>query len=477
MRRLALVLAAAAVGVGGIAVAQSSPLSYSGSDLTCTNAVAGDGWIALAAKVGAPSGLALANQEGGNLDSNIRVGQRVCWAPSPDVPPPSTTEPPVVTVPETTKPEPTVPTTTAPTESPVWSNVSIGTNREATITIPASIYPDLSGVTFYRNGVLNRTDATGPEDGSTFHFYPGITIAAADVLRATWTDRSGAARESVHPASTSPPPTTAPPATTEPPTSGPQFVETFDGNSGLDRFDFGVYHRDDSLVAQTEWSADHDLSCGDPSTQRTVRRDTDEWIYVCRDHLMTAIGDTSGYSTAYFEPRQTFTGSTSVSWDVNVTDLMDRQWWEVAIVPASFDSGAATCPHCSVAGWLSGTAHLPAYPDGSVVVGNGPVGGDLHIRTDGAEVVNPFGMSPICAAGNPFVLDPQGCASKLLRRTFTVTDNGDGTVSVDAFGRQYTAAGRFPTEFRVVLKDHNYTPNKDGDPVGYTWHWDNIAIS
>jgi hypothetical protein len=274
------------------------------------------------------------------------------------------------------------------------------------------------------------------------------------------------------------PTTAAPVPTTAAPVPAGSFVATFTGNVGLEQFNTGVFHRDDVLVSNTTWTGDHDLACGSPDTQRTIRRSNpSESFYLCKDHLMTSVGDTSGYSTAYFEPRQTFTGSSSVSWDVNVTDLMDRQWWEVAIVPASFNSGVATCPHCSVADWLSGTAHLPAYPAGSVVVGNGPVGGDLHIRTDGTEVVNPFGMAPICASGNPGMMDTEGCASKAIRRTFTVTDNGNGTVSVDAFGRRFTTDGRLPTEFRVVFKDHNYTPDKDGDPVGHTWHWDNIIVN
>jgi hypothetical protein len=135
---------------------------------------------------------------------------------------------------------------------------------------------------------------------------------------------------------------------------GVNFVETFDDNRGLERFDHGIYHRDGVMIAQTSWSGDHDAACGPPETQRDVRRDVvDESFYLCRDHLMTSIGDTSGYSTGWFSPKQTFLGATEVSWDVNVTDLGVRQWWEVAIVPASFRSGVDACPVCSAVDWLS----------------------------------------------------------------------------------------------------------------------------
>ena len=35
---------------------------------------------------------------------------------------------------------------------------------------------------------------------------------------------------------------------------------------------------------------------------------------------------------------------------------------------------------------------------------------------------------------------------------------------------------RSRSSFEVYFKDHNYTPDKDDVPVGYTWHWDNIRI-
>ena len=41
-----------------------------------------------------------------------------------------------------------------------------------------------------------------------------------------------------------------------------------------------------------------------------------------------------GYSVLWFAPNQTFNGQRKVSWDVNVTDLKPRQWFEVAIIPA-----------------------------------------------------------------------------------------------------------------------------------------------
>ena len=59
-----------------------------------------------------------------------------------------------------------------------------------------------------------------------------------------------------------------------------------------------------------------------------------------------------------------------------------------------------------------------------------------------------------------------------------MTDNGNGTITVDYAGlATYTVNGSFPDHFSVVFKDHNYTPEKDDPPVGFTWHWDNIFVS
>lgn len=285
---------------------------------------------------------------------------------------------------------------------------------------------------------------------------------------------------------TRPPTTTSAPSTTSAPTGG-DFVATFSEASDLDRLDWGLYNRDTFLVAQTQWQADHsdmggDHHCGNPlTTSRTAHRDTDEWFFYCRTiegnaeasgHIMTSVGDISGYSTAYVEPTQVFNASDTsfVSWDVNITDLKARKWWEVSIVPASFNSGEPTCPHCSVISWLSPSpAGLPAYPAGSIVVGKGPFGNDARVWSNGTSY-RPLGYTTTVQA------DPEASASKAIRRTFTITDNRNDTITITYLGRTFTYSGEFPDQFRVVFKDHSYTPNKDGVPQGTTWHWDNIVV-
>ena len=103
---------------------------------------------------------------------------------------------------------------------------------------------------------------------------------------------------------------------------------------------------------------------------------------------------------------------------------------------------------------------------------------DMALGNDGNIVTNgmrrdPLGWQHVCG---DWAVDPEGCSSKAIRRTFTVTDNRNGTVTVDFLGKKYTYQGSFPDQFKVYFKDHNYTPDKDGTPAGHTWHWDNIIV-
>jgi hypothetical protein len=237
-----------------------------------------------------------------------------------------------------------------------------------------------------------------------------------------------------------------------------------------------MYHRDSLLVAQTEWHGDHDENCGDATTQRLIpRSDSSKAVYVCEEHMMSAIGDTSGYSIAWFTPDADFNGqpdtfsrgdatgqSTTVGWDVSVRNLGSRLWWEVHVVPKGASAFTAV-------DYIAETADVEPYHPATIAVGNGPLGSDGSFFVDGAQR-DPFGVHNLCD------FDAEGCAARELRRRFSVTDNLNGTVTIDFLGTPYTYAGQFPDEFQVYFNAHAFTPTKDGVPPSFTWHWDNIVI-
>lgn len=273
-----------------------------------------------------------------------------------------------------------------------------------------------------------------------------------------------------------PPVPTAIPATAPPPLpvtgvslSGPaQFEESFDNNGGLNRFRYGLYHRDDFVVTQNTWPGDHDLSCGPPSTTRTIRRSVpNEFIYVCRDHVMTAIGDTSGYSVGWFAPNRVFSSVTEVCWTVTLTNLGTRQWWKVAVLSVNAPDVMSEVESSALSG-IEGS-------DRAVASWGGVGGAPAKLRIGNARQ-NFFEMT----AGNDKMTRYPACFRDNLDGTLTFTIRGPrngGAVVTDSF----TTAGSFPSgQVKVVFQDHNYTPTKSdnmvGTPIGYTWHWDDIAI-
>ena len=264
---------------------------------------------------------------------------------------------------------------------------------------------------------------------------------------------------------------TNPGPTSNPDTRSAAFAATFDGNSGLDAFDRGVWHRDDVLVGSQSWNGDHDLSCGGPDTQRTISRNSpSQSFYTCKDHLMTSVGDASGYSMAWLSPKQTFNGATTVSVDVNSTFLGVRQWWEIGLVPVGYQSPQPDCPLCTGKHTAIGN-RLDELPAGGIVFG--PLGGG------GAPMVNYEKVTRDHVCRTPGPLDSEGCNSKPIRRTWSLTDNQNGTVTLQFMDQKWTTNGSFPQgDWKLVIKDHNYTPSKDcnGACVGFTWHWDNIIV-
>jgi hypothetical protein len=294
-----------------------------------------------------------------------------------------------------------------------------------------------------------------------------VVLAALGLLAAMWLLDLGR-DESAAPS----PAAQAPSTSTSAPDSS-HFAESFDDDQGLARFRTGVFHRDVDVqthgAMDGSWEGDHDIhldDCGDPhdNAHTITKADRNEAFYVCRDHLMTSIGHVDSYSIAWFSPDQTFTGARTVGWDVNATDLGSRQWWEVAIIPAA-------APDLSCIEWLP--CDIPGYPADAVVVGTRD--GSVRVWSNGSEATPDWRY--ICRGDEEYRLDPEGCTSKGIRRPWSVTDNGDGTITVRFHTYEWSVPGSFPdAPFRVVFKDHNYTPLKDGPVQGFTWHWDNIVV-
>jgi hypothetical protein len=258
-------------------------------------------------------------------------------------------------------------------------------------------------------------------------------------------------------------------------TSGAAFAETFTGNTGMDHFRRGVFQRNADSVPQWlgasggTWQGDHPIGCsnpGDPYTTRTLTWNADETMaqrvatafYNCNDHMMTSMGDVESYSVVWFSPNQTFTNIHRVCWDVNLTNMGNRQWWEVSVQPVS-------APDLTISAGLVEASHLPVYDSAAVVVS---IGNDHKLSVGNAQLATAWD------AGTDKATRFQHCLVDNRNGTSTVTQQRPtGTVSL-------TTNKPFPSgPIEVIFKAHDYTPDKSELPFqrpAYTWHWDNILI-
>ena len=181
-------------------------------------------------------------------------------------------------------------------------------------------------------------------------------------------------------------------------------------------------------------------------------------FYNCNDHMMTSMGDVDGYSVVWFSPNQTFTNVRRVCWDVNLTNLGNRQWWAVAIVPVGEPELFADVS----------SADLPNEGSGTMVVKFNSINETNKLALDDYTDGGTYD------AGN----------DKATRYPHCLVDNGNGTVTVTQ-GRStgtisFTRSGSLPDgPVTVMFQDHKYTPDKSSRSFtrpAYTWHWDNIIV-
>ncbi|MEL6984774.1 MAG: hypothetical protein AAFO29_20265, partial [Actinomycetota bacterium] len=284
------------------------------------------------------------------------------------------------------------------------------------------------------------------------------------------------------------------------PSSGEDYLETFDGPESIDTLDFYISNGRDYNNRPVSWPADHAVDgngeggvCGTPDTTRTISwpdppgNDTPvavtepgEVAYWCAPggegsgHLMTAF-NTGGYAHLDFSPRQLFSDVRRVCFDINTTNLGNRQWAQVVIVDA--DLAAEVAPRLD---WTH-----PHFRN------QGPASWGLEITEGvfifmsiqgGAEVMTGGGASAKGNGKDLSVSDPK------KRTTTCLTDRGSGEIEVSQERWSGTVdvstlPGAFPRgDVRVIFQDVTYNAQKavnESPPAfdGFTWHWDNLFVS
>lgn len=297
-----------------------------------------------------------------------------------------------------------------------------------------------------------------------------------------------------------------------------RFFCDFTEPCALDQF---VQYRDAFIVAATEGQSDHAIAptatfddpvCTAPEETRPWQRAAPyDLVYRCLPggnvdaaHQMSVVPDTSGYSFTSSSPDLVFDEVERISFRVNMTSAGERNFWEVAVIPAD-DA------------WVDGMPCIPDLPCndnydyddiGAVGFGNfNQEGSGFLIATpdvpdghwfsfvDQEELADGSIRFAECTGDDVcFNAHVHGGQIDVRTRYAVVIEERDDGVwfgQEDADGTFHWAVleGEHLPEgpVRVVLKFHGYTPTKSDRGPGYdgnlsasvngfTWHWDDFEV-
>lgn len=282
------------------------------------------------------------------------------------------------------------------------------------------------------------------------------------------------------------------------------FEESFDGDPSSpsqdllpSTFDYVVTHRThpkSHFDSFDPYLADHANNCAGPDPGETPLpqhlvttshlsdgNNPDESFFICKNHMMSSMGQVEGYSVTSFWPRQEFDFSQggTLEFDVNINDSHPRSWFEILIMPRSqLKVGAAK-------------EIFPideTYPKDRIVFDFGSAASLDKRRIEvGTGALDPNGIvvsEKESQSWRPRYPDDPALFDRRIRRTMRITllqkqiiwaiEKEDG--AFDEY--KISVPGGLPfTRGLVLFKTHAYTPEKDGNMNNYTFHWDNIRFS
>ncbi|MEM8707752.1 MAG: hypothetical protein AAGE98_14910 [Actinomycetota bacterium] len=303
------------------------------------------------------------------------------------------------------------------------------------------------------------------------------------------------------------------------PAEGPvRFFCDFTSPCPLDQF---VQYRDGFVVATDAGRSDHAVAdgatfenpvCTPPEETRAwTRIEPHQLTYRCLPggnleaaHQMSVAPDVTGYSFTAASPDLVFDEVEHISFEVNMTSVGVRNFWEVAVIPAD-------------EAWVDGMPCIPDLPcndsydyDDIDAIGFG----NQNYNGSGFQIATPAKPDGYIFVRDSVVSLPNGDTQYLqcddesfcfrasvhqgqqdVRARFEVIveqrDDGlwFGQEETDGTFHWVSLEGeRLPEgPVRVVLKFHGYTPTKSGQGPGFdgnlsasvggfTWHWDDLEV-
>jgi hypothetical protein len=230
-------------------------------------------------------------------------------------------------------------------------------------------------------------------------------------------------------------------------------------------------------------NAGHGTDCGPPPATHPVRT-LAESVYLCKNHMMTAVsGSTDAYTTygsVYFTPAQMVdwsAGQASVSWKVSTERLSSRDWWQVNLSPYTENLVMPT---------ELGDVAYQGLPDTG-----------LEMRIDNTECGNgqQFGsfirVFKVSGGGTDDITQQMPCVETTVPPSFATRSQFQIDISQNHL-RVYMPGtttvwydGPISLPFNqavVQFSHHSYNPAKGENPDGTqgqanTYHWSDVAIS
>ena len=262
--------------------------------------------------------------------------------------------------------------------------------------------------------------------------------------------------------------------------SGNPPTETFDGAPSAPQA-FSDAEWDVQVHDRNEWftrpaiQAQHGSDCAGPPATHT-NTSYEGSVFICRDHVMTAINGEAGYSVIYLTPNRLFDFSQggSVTFDISTERMSVRDWWDVLITPYGDNLALPLLSN------LSQGVDLQGPPMNTIHIGtdNGEGAPKLSTVVNGNEWNGPTWVEP-ADAGIPGTVN-----QAVTRQTMKLTI-ANGRMKFERLASAtapalvfWDVAATVPfTSGIVQFGHHSYTPEKDGAGVPGTWHWDNITLS
>ena len=264
--------------------------------------------------------------------------------------------------------------------------------------------------------------------------------------------------------------------------SGNPPTETFDGAPSAPQA-FSDAEWDVQVHDRNEWftlpaiQAQHGSDCAGPPATHT-NTSYEGSVFICRDHVMTAINGEAGYSVIYLTPNRLFDFSQggSVSFDISTERMSVRDWWDVLITPYGDNLALPLLSD------LSQGVDLQGPPMNTIHIGtdNGEGSPVLKVIRNGSEQ----GYQSSWAVQPPGAGVAAGTNQAVTRQTMKLTI-ANGRMKFERLASAtapalvfWDVAATVPfTSGIIQFGHHSYTPTKDGAGVPGTWHWDNITLS